>query len=387
MDEVRIGIIGIGGMGSSHAEYLTRGEVAHARLTAVADTAPARLDWARGSLPESVQRFDAGEALIASGAADAVIIATPHYFHPTFAVAAFAAGLHVMSEKPAGVFTKQVKEMNAAALASGKVFGLMLNQRARGQTRKLRELVAAGELGQIQRTNYIVTSWFRAQSYYDSGGWRATWAGEGGGVLANQCPHNLDLWQWICGMPSRMRAFCYFGKHHEIEVEDDVTAFVEYPTGATGVFVTTTGDAPGTNRLEITGDRGKVVAEDGKITFHRTETSARKFLKEWPNGFGSPGVWTCDVPPARGGGEHKAITANWVQAIRDGGKTELMAPGLEGIHSVQLFNAMLLSTWTDDWVDIPIDDDLYYGELRQRVATSKVKSGAGKTMDVAGTFL
>jgi len=388
MDEVRIGVAGIGGMGSNHTGYLTKGDgVPGARLTAVADVTPARIEWAKASLGDGVARFDTPEAMIESGEIDAVIIATPHYFHPPVAIAAFEAGLHVMSEKPAGVYTNQVKQMNAAAEKAGTVFSLMLNQRARGHTRKLKELVASGELGEIQRTNYIITSWFRAQSYYDSGGWRATWGGEGGGVLANQCPHNLDLWQWICGMPSRMRSFCYFGKHHNIEVEDDVTAFVEYPNGATGVFVTTTGDAPGTDRLEITGDRGKVVAENGKITFHRTEESASKFLREWPNGFGSPGVWTCDVPPARGDGGHITITKNWVQSIRDGGKTELMAPGLEGINSVELFNAMLLSTWTDSWIDIPVDGDLYLEELQKRAKASKAKdTGEAKTMDVSGTF-
>ncbi len=387
MDEVRIGVAGIGGMGSNHCGYLTKGSgVAGARLAAVADVEPERLAWAQTGLGDGVIRFSTPEEMIASGEVDAVIIATPHYFHPPIAIAAFEAGLHVMSEKPAGVYTRQVKEMNAAAKKSGTVFSLMLNQRALGLTRKLKELVVSGELGEIQRTNYIITSWFRAQSYYDSGGWRATWAGEGGGVLANQCPHNLDLWQWICGMPSRMRSFCYFGKHHNIEVEDDVTAFVEYPNGATGVFVTTTGDAPGTNRLEITGDRGKIVAEGGKITFHRTEESASKFLKEWPNGFGSPGVWTCDVPPARGDGGHQTITTNWVQSIRDGGRTELMAPGVEGINAVELFNAMLLSTWTDSWIDIPVDGDLYYEELQKRVKNSKIKGGADRTMDVSGTF-
>ena len=386
MDEVRIGVAGIGGMGSNHCGYLSKGAVPSGRLTAVADSRPERLAWAESSLGDGVKRFDTPEAMIGSGEIDAVLIATPHYLHPPIAVAAFEAGLHVMSEKPAGVYTRQVKQMNAAAEKSGKVFALMLNQRARGQSRKLHELVASGELGEIQRTNYIITDWFRAQSYYDSGGWRATWAGEGGGVLANQCPHNLDLWQWVCGMPSRMRAFCYFGKHHEIEVEDDVTAFVEYPNGATGVFVTGTGDAPGTNRLEITGDRGKIVAENGGIVFHRTEQSVSRFLKEYPGGFGSPDVWTCQVPSARGDGEHRTITANWVQSILDGGETELLAPGLDGIHSVELFNAMLLSTWTDSWVDIPVDADLYYDELQKRVATSKVKEGPGRTMDVKDSF-
>ena len=385
MDEVRIGVAGIGGMGGNHCEYLSKGQIPAGRLAAVADASPERLAWAESNL-DGVERFDTPEGMIGSGEIDAVLTATPHYLHPPIAIAAFEAGLHVMSEKPAGVYTRQVKEMNAAAEKAGTVFALMLNQRARGQTRKLHELVSSGELGEIQRTNYIITDWFRAQSYYDSGGWRATWAGEGGGVLANQCPHNLDLWQWVCGMPSRMRAFCYFGKHHDIEVEDDVTAFVEYPNGATGVFVTGTGDAPGTNRLEITGDRGKIVAEDGGILFHRTEQSVSRFLKEYPGGFGSPDVWTCQVPPAGGDGEHRTITANWVQAIRDGGETELLAPGLDGIHSVELFNAMLLSTWTDSWVDIPVDADLYYDELQKRVATSRVKEGPSRTMDVKDSF-
>ena len=193
MNDVRIGIAGIGGMGSNHAQYLSRGEVPGAQLTAVSDTRAERLSWAEETLGSSVSRFDDAEDMISSGEVDAVIIATPHYFHPPIAIAAFEAGLHVMSEKPAGVYTRQVKQMNEAAVKSGKVFGLMLNQRARGGTRKLQELVASGELGEVRRTNYIITSWFRAQSYYDSGGWRATWAGEGGGVLANQCPHNLDL--------------------------------------------------------------------------------------------------------------------------------------------------------------------------------------------------
>ena len=385
MDEVRIGVAGIGGMGGNHCEYLSKGQIPAGRLAAVADASPERLAWAESNL-DGVERFDRPEGMIGSGEIDAVLIATPHYLHPPIAIAAFEAGLHVMSEKPAGVYTRQVKQMNAAAEKAGTVFALMLNQRARGQTRKLHELVSSGELGEIQRTNYIITDWFRAQSYYDSGGWRATWAGEGGGVLANQCPHNLDLWQWVCGMPSRMRAFCYFGKHHDIEVEDDVTAFVEYPNGATGVFVTGTGDAPGTNRLEITGDRGKIVAEDGGILFHRTEQSVSRFLKEYPGGFGSPDVWTCKVPPAGGDGEHRTITANWVQSIRDGGETELLAPGLDGIHSVELFNAMLLSTGTDSWVDIPVDADLYYDELQKRVATSRVKEGPSRTMDVKDSF-
>ncbi len=383
MDEVRIGIIGLGGMGSNHAGYISRGEIPGAQLAAVCDVDAARLEYAQEKYGEHVQVFASAETLFAAQCVDAVLVATPHYFHPPLVIQALQNGLHAMSEKPAGVYTKQVREMNEVAAKSDRVFGVMFNQRTRGDHQKLRELVESGELGQIKRTIYIINNWFRAQSYYDSGGWRATWAGEGGGVLANQCPHNLDLWQWICGMPHRVRAFCHFGKYHDIEVEDDVTAYVEYENGATGVFITSTGEAPGTNRLEISADRGKVVLEGGKISFWRTRESSSQFLKEWPHGFGSPEVWKCEVPSKGGGEEHKGITKNWVQAIRKG--TPLLASGSEGIRGVELANAMMLSTWSDDWVDVPVDEERFYAELQKRVATSKAKEG-GKVMDVDGTF-
>ena len=385
MDVVRIGIVGYGGMGSHHGRYLRAGEVERAVLTAVADVDPARLRAATERLGEEVAVFESGEALLDSGACDAVIITTPHYFHPPIAVQAFERGLHVLSEKPAGVYTRQVREMNEAATASGKVFALMFNQRTRPIYRKLKELIDAGELGTLRRTNWIVTSWFRAQSYYESGGWRATWAGEGGGVLINQCPHNLDLWQWTCGMPSRVRAFCFFGKYHDIEVEDDVTAYVEYPNGATGVFVTTTGEAPGTNRLEVTGDQGKIVVEGGRLEFWRNRVPADQFSRDYKGGFGSPETWKVDVPVRGSDGGHREVTAKWIGAILDG--SPLVAPGQEGIQSLQLSNAMLLSAWTDAWVDLPVDEALFYAMLVERIATSSYQaSDPGKAMDVDGTF-
>ena len=384
MDTVRVGIIGLGGMGSNHAGYLSRGEIPGARLAAVCDVEPARLQNVSEKYGQDVQAFDSADALFEANCIDAVIVATPHYFHPPLVTQALERGYHAMSEKPAGVYTKQVRKMNEVAAKSDRVFGVMFNQRTRGDHQKLKELVESGELGEIKRTIYIINDWFRAQSYYDSGGWRATWAGEGGGVLANQCPHNLDLWQWICGMPERVRAFCHFGKYHDIEVEDDVTAYAEYANGATGVFITSTGEAPGTNRLEISADNGKVVLEGGKITFWRTRVPSSQFLKEWPNGFGSPEVWKCGIPFRGGGEEHRGITKNWVQAIRQG--TPLLASGDEGIRGVELANAMMLSTWTDDWVDIPVDEERFYEELQKRVAQSEVKKEGGKVMDVDGTF-
>lgn len=386
MDIVRIGVIGVGGMGSNHVGYLSNGEIPGAKLTALCDVNPDQLARMKTRVGGEVATFEDADALMHSGQVDAVVVATPHYDHPPLAIKALECGLHVMIEKPAGVYTRQVREMNEVAEKSDRVFGLMFNQRTLGEHQKLKELVASGELGELRRTNYIITTWFRAQSYYDSGGWRATWAGEGGGVLANQCPHNLDLWQWICGMPVRMRAFCAFGKYHNIEVEDDVTAYVEYENGATGVFITTTGEAPGTNRMEITGDSGKVVMEGGKITFWRNRTPAHIFGKEWKGGFGSPETWQCEIPFKSGGEEHRGITRDWVQAILKG--TPLLAPAVEGINGVQLSNAMLLSTWLDDWVNIPVDEDLYYEKLQERIKQSTFNKdpSESRTLDVDGTF-
>lgn len=387
LENVRIGIVGIGGMGTNHADYLSAGQVPGAQLTAVCDIDPQRLERAKQKYGDKIVLFEDAEAMFSSGLVDAVIIATPHYFHPPLACKAFAKGLHVLTEKPAGVYTKQVREMNEAAIASGKVFGIMFNQRSNPLYQKLRDLVTSGELGEIKRTNWIITNWYRPQSYYDSGGWRATWAGEGGGVLTNQDPHQLDLWQWICGMPQRVRAFCHFGKYHDIEVEDDVTAYVEYANGATGVFVTSTGDAPGSNRFEISADRGKVVIEDGQLTFWRLRQSERQFNKEWKRGFGEPECWKCSVPTGQlKGSQHRAVTENWVNSIRKG--TPLLAPGIEGINGLQLSNAMHLSAWTDDWVSIPVDEDKYYAYLQERIknSTFKKKTDGGKIMDVTGTF-
>lgn len=386
MSKVRIGIIGVGNMGTSHAKNLFEGKVPGGELAAICDYNPDRLKWAKETFGDKVQLFENTEDFFAAKAVDAVLIATPHYDHPTLAIQAFENNLHVLVEKPAGVYTKQVREMNEAAQKVDKVFGIMYNQRTNPLYQKVRELIQSGELGAIKRTNWIITSWYRSQSYYNSGGWRATWAGEGGGVLLNQCPHNLDLWQWICGMPKRVKTFMAFGKWHDIEVEDDVTAYVEYENGATGVFITSTADSPGTNRFEILGEKGKVVIEEGQLKFWRLRVSERQFNSEYTGGFGEPECWKCEVPVKGTETGHVGIMTDWVQAIQKG--TPLLAPGIEGINGLSISNAMHLSAWTDDWVDIAtMDEDLFYEKLQERIKTSTYKKPevGGKTLDVKGT--
>lgn len=369
MDKVRLGIIGVGVQGSYHIRYLTKGEVPQVKLTAVCDIDPEKLNAARQLAGGSAAAFSTPQELFASGLVDGVLISTPHYLHPALAIEALKHGLHVMVEKPSGVYTKQVKELNSAAAASNKVFGLMLNLRTRPVYNKLKELMENGELGALKRTNWIITDWYRPQRYYDNGDWRATWAGEGGGVLLNQNPHNLDLWQWICGMPKKVFAFCYNGKFHKIEVEDDVTAFVEYENGATGVYVTSTGDTPGTNRLEIVGDRGKAIVENDRLAFWRLTVPESEFTRTWNQSFGEPEHWKCEIPVKGTATMHQGILGNWADAILNG--IPLTAPGEEGIRSLELSNAIHLSSWTKSWVELPIDEDRFYEELQKRIATSK----------------
>lgn len=375
MNPVRIGVVGLGNMGSGHARYLSKGEAEGAVLAAVCDGMEDRLRKAVTLYGDGVKQFaDAGE-MFASGTVDGVLICTPHYSHPTLAIEALKHGLHVLIEKPAGVYTRQVREMNEYAAATDRVFGIMYNQRTNPMYRKLRELIQAGELGEIRRMNWIITNWYRPQSYYNSGGWRATWAGEGGGVLINQVPHQLDLWQWTTGMmPERIRAFCEFGKHRQIEVENEVTAYAEYANGATAVFITSTCEVPGTNRFEVAGERGKIVIEGGKMTFWRLRVSETEFNATFEGSFGEPECWKCDIPVEPGEGEqHIGITRDWVRAIQRG--TPLLAPGIEGIHGLTLSNAMLLSAWTNRTVDLPLDEDLFYDLLQERIRASE----GGKT--------
>lgn len=351
MNEVRVGIIGLGNMGTVHANSIFSGQVEGAVLTAVCDAQQERIKWAEETFGENVQTFSSIDEFFAHAHIDGVLIATPHFDHPKQAIKAFECGLHVISEKPAGVYTKNVRQMNEAALKSGKVFSMMFNQRTNPLYQKVRELIFAGELGEIKRTNWIITNWYRSQSYYDSGDWRATWAGEGGGVMLNQSPHQLDLWQWITGlMPKRVRAFSGFGKYHNIEVEDDVTAYVEYENGATGLFVTSTGETPGTNRFEVSGDLGKIVVEDNKIIFWKLGQSEREFNREYKGGFGEPECKKLDIPVYGEASDHVGILENWVNAILYG--EELLAPGEEGIKSLSISNAVYLSSWIDNWVEM-----------------------------------
>ncbi len=369
MNSVRLGIIGMGNMGRGHAETILSGKISRCQLTAVGDPSPEKLT----RFPRA-QGFAHSEELVRSGVVDAVLIATPHYDHTTIGIDALQHGLHVLVEKPISVHKADAQRLIAAHHGPGQVFAAMFNQRTDPYYGKVRELIRNGQLGQIRRLNWITTNWFRPEAYYKLASWRATWAGEGGGVLLNQCPHNLDLFQWLFGMPKRVRGFCAFGRYHDIEVEDDVTAYFEYADGATAVFVTSTGEAPGTNRLEVAAENGRLVLENDILVFTKNEIPMTEFGRTAAGAFAVPATTESKFIFPDHGGQHAEILQNFVDAILDG--KPLLAPAAEGIHSVELANAILFSSARNESIELPLDAAAYEKHLQQKSSGSRFQRNA-----------
>lgn len=376
-NQVRLGIIGLGQQGGMYASLINDGRVPHMTIGAICDIDPAKRELARTTYP-GVPVYDDLDALLASGDVDAVVTTTPHYLHPEMGIAALRAGLHVLVDKPAGVYTKQAQELiDFAATRPELTFAIMFNQRMNPLYRALKEIVDGGEIGAIRRSTWTITTWWRPQGYYDSSAWRATWGGEGGGVLVNQAPHQLDLWQWICGVPRTVFSKLGYGVNRDIAVENEVNAMVDYGDGVTGSFVTCTYDIAGTDRLEILGDAGKIVVEDSKRAII---TRLRKPEQELSAGMDMNDVMrlftgqvdlntlysqeTLEFESAFGS-QHADVLENFALNIVDG--TPLVAPGADGMHGVRLANAIHLSSWKGEEVPLAFDGDEYLALLNDRI--------------------
>jgi predicted dehydrogenase len=368
---IKIAVIGVGVMGSLHTRDIAALE--NTELAAVCDINPARAD--KYAQMYGVPAFYDHQQMLAQADLDAVLIATPHYDHPVIATHAFERGLHVLTEKPIAVHVQAAQEMIAAYEAArrrqpGLVFAAMFQQRTYGFWQKIKALIDGGELGKLLRATWIITDWFRTQSYYDNGGWRATWKGEGGGVLLNQCPHNLDLYQWFVGMPRRVAGFAAIGKYHHIEVEDEVTAYLEYENGMIGHIVTSTAESPGTNRLEIAGEQGKLIFEDNTLTFYRNRYSLFEQIKTSISGYEPVENWKIEVPyHHHGQAGHKLVIENFANAVLRG--DALITPAVEGLNSLTLGNAIMLSSFLGRPVDLPIDAPAYAARLQDLIANSR----------------
>ncbi|MCR5671012.1 MAG: Gfo/Idh/MocA family oxidoreductase [Butyrivibrio sp.] len=361
MKTVRMGVIGLGVMGSAHAFHIYKGLVEGMKLTAVCDTDKERRRWGEEKLGK-VHVFDDPSLLLSSGKVDAVLIATPHPSHPEIAMEAFRKGIHVLSEKPAGIDVYTVEKENEEAKKSGVVFGIMYNQRTDPLFQSLRDYYRSGMLGELIRFDWVITNWFRTQAYYDSGSWRATWQGEGGGILMNQCPHNLDIWQWITGMPARIWASCKTSGYHDIQVEDTAYILAEYENGATASFTASTAEYPGTNRIEFAGTKGKAVIEDAKLTVTLINDSTESISKNSAESMPVIPVGTMEQYQSEKESGHIGILNDFCKAVRTG--SPLLAPGTEGIKGLSIANAAYLSNWTGKWVELPLDGKKYLKKLQ-----------------------
>lgn len=380
MKKVKLGIIGFGTQGGAYAHFITTNKVPNMELAAICDIDEKQREAAKEKYPD-VLIFDNYIDLLDSGKVDAIVTTVPHYFHPEMGIEALKRDVHALIEKPAGVYTKQVQELNDFSKTKPDIaFAIFFNQRTNPLYQKLKQLIDDGVIGNIRRTNWLITTWWRPQNYYDQGAWRATWAGEGGGVLVNQSPHQLDLFQWICGMPTKVYSNVKYGYQRDIAVEDEVTAVVDYENGATGVFITCTHDVLGTDRFEIHGDKGKIIVDDSKtITLKKlaisevemNKTMSMEDVANLVRGGDTSNLYTEEVLTFENtwGKQHINVLENFAAHILDG--TPLIGPGTDGIHGVRLANAIHLSSWLGKKVEIPFDEDLYLAELNKRIEAEK----------------
>ena len=369
MEQVKIGIIGMGNMGRSHAKRIMAGEVPHMTLGAVCDIDADARAWCAEEFP-SVPLFETAEEMIEKTALDAVLVTVPHYDHPKYAIMAFEKGLHVYCEKPGAVYTLQTQEMIESAKKHNRVFCVGFQQRTLPQFQTIKNMISSGELGHIKKVIWIVTNWYRPQAYHDSSEWRSTWKGEGGGTIVNQNPHNIDLFQWMFGMPDKVFCTIDYGKYYDIEVDDDVNAIFRYDSGTIGIYTTSTGEQPGTNRLEISCDMGKLVLESGKLTFYKSEVSEREFNKTNTASFPSIKCEKLDIEiPAATMQQHNALLEDFALAVLEG--TPLLSPGEECINEVLLADAFYYSDWTGEWIDTKhFDHQGFYAALKEKADKS-----------------
>lgn len=376
MDKVRIGIIGMGNMGQFHAKYILEGKVARGELTAVGSTSPKKLAEFE---EKGIKVYGSGQEMIDSGNIDALLIATPHYQHTSLGIAALDAGLHIMVEKPISAHKADAERLIAKAEAhADQVFAGMFQLRVEPRYQKIREIVQNGELGELMRVLWIMTDWFRSEIYFQSGGWRATWKGEGGGVLLNQCLHQLDAMQWITGMPNRVSSHVGIGKWHDIEVEDDVTCYMDFPNGATGAFITSSGETPGSNRFEIAGTKGRLILENEKLTLTRNAVPSDEWCKTSKIGFQQPDTTVEEIPIPGSESPHAKLMTNFVNAIID--NEPLIAPGVEGIGSVELANVMVYSGIIGKAIELPMNGAEWETKLNELIVNSNHEK---KTVEVS----
>ena len=293
--------------------------------------------------------------MLAEVEADVATIVTPHPFHAPLAIDCFRAGLHVLVEKPIAIQVADADAMLAAAEEAGRLLVVNFQQRYRPEIQAARRLIQEGALGQIQYVSMTATS-LRTAKYFNFAGWRGTWKGEGGGLLMNQTPHDLDLICYLVGRPERVNAWTRT-QLHSIETEDTVTAMLAWPDGAQGTFHASTAEAGLQQRFEILGSGGILQLGQGRFSFERFETEIREYITTSQEMYRAPALIPETVELGPGEGRHQAVYDNLKAAIRTG--QPLIADGASTSLALELANAMIYSSYTQQEVSMPLDRQKY----------------------------
>ena len=365
MKKVGVAVVGMGNIGSEHAKLIASDVTPSLDLVATCG---------RGDpFADGIPHFETFSGLLDARVCDAIVIATPTMDHPQKALAALAAGYHVLVEKPVAMSVAQAQQV-VDSVPGDRVCAVMLNQRHHPVFAKIKNLLDSDAIGPITRYQWTMTAWYRPDVYYQVSRWRGTWPGEGGGLLINQCIHNLDVLQWWLGLPSSINAEVAFGKYHDIEVEDEVSARFKHPNGVTGTLVASSGEAPGINSLDIVGDRGMLRFDGDSLFIWQRAGSVARERAETRDMFDVPEFERQEVPIESVASQHAEIFNNFADAIREG--AQLATPVAEGLGSLQLANGILLSSWQDKDISLPIDAVLYERELQDRITKSDFRTPA-----------
>ena len=370
--KVRFGIIGSAGLiGAYHANTLVKGEGAY-ELKAICDIDEARLKEQSDKL--GVPCHARYQDLLARDDLDAVIVATPHPLHAEHVIAVVESGRDVLTEKPIAHTPGDARRMLKAINKSRRIAGVHYQHRANPVFQKIRKMIDSGELGRLLSIRFT-GSWYKSDFYYSLGGWRGAWADEGGGVLINQAPHDIDLICYLAGggMPAELIGRCSNLYHETSQVEDHATAAGVFPNGvefALNVSVAAHGDRP---TFSIFGTAGVITTVAGKfVKYIRYEQDLIEFCREYagPGPYNGP---KCEEQPLPDSGEHdhSDIHKCFAQAVLTRSKSKLLVSAKEGRWSSEMINAIILSSYLGKKVKLPVGPARYDKMLADLIANAK----------------
>lgn len=363
-DTIRVALVGVGAMGSKYAKMIVSGQVKNMLLTGLVARKMEAKTWAAtlvngdGTCPKVYNSAD--EMFAHAGDFDTVLIVTPHKTHEEIAIRAFELGKHVLCDKPAGATIGQAQRMTFAAKKYNRIYALIFHQRAYAKYRYIKQMLSCGQLGELKRALVVNSRYFRTAHYHNSGSWRSSWKGEGGGALINQGAHILDMWHWLLGMPQKLYAQIPFGKYNDFDVDDEAAISMQYKDGMTGMFILTTGEAVPQERFEIVGTKGRILLEEDTLHIYRYSKDSQEYIAtEKVNSGDNMNIVEEVISFEKGKEPYVEVLENFAEAVLTENASMLIAPGEDGVYQLMLTNGAYYSAWKDMPVELPLDTREY----------------------------